>query len=104
MEPFIYFETYRVLVCKKCKFACVANKVPTHLQTRHREIPSAERRKVAEFILNISGVIKDQLGLEEFRFPPLTISSVTFLTPPKLDRLKCRKYPYIIKYLKKIGN
>ncbi|CZS75061.1 unnamed protein product [Fusarium graminearum] len=102
MEPFVYLETYRVPVCKKCEFACVANEVPTHLQTRHRDIPSAERRKVAEVISNISGVIKDQLGLEEFRFPPPTISSVAFLAPPKPDGLKCRKCPYMVKHLKKI--
>ncbi|KAJ3454446.1 hypothetical protein MRS44_018340 [Fusarium solani] len=102
MEPFIYLETYRIPVCKKCEFACVSNEVPTHLQTRHRDIPPTERRRVAEVIGSIPGVIKDQSGLEEFQFPPPTINEVPFLTPPKPDGLKCRKCPYIVKHLKKI--
>ncbi|KAF5975168.1 hypothetical protein FBULB1_7524 [Fusarium bulbicola] len=51
---------------------------------------------------NISGIIKDQSGLEDFQFPPPTISSVAFLAPPKPDGLKCRKCPYIVKHVKKI--
>jgi hypothetical protein len=102
MEPFTYLKTYRVPVCKKCEFACVANEVPTHLQTRHRDIPHTERQRVAEVIGNISGIIKDQSELEDFQFPPPTISSVAFLAPPKPDGLKCRKCPYIVKHLKKI--
>jgi hypothetical protein len=57
---------------------------------------------VAEAFISILGVIKDQLGLEEFQFPPPTISSIAFLALPKLDRLKCQKCPYIVKHLKKI--
>ncbi|KAH6949584.1 hypothetical protein DER45DRAFT_457712, partial [Fusarium avenaceum] len=102
IEPFIYLETYCVPVCKKCEFACIANEVPTHLQTGHLDLPSAERQKVAEIIAKIPGMIKDQLGLEKFRFPPPTISSIAFLTPPKPDGFKCRKCPYIIKHLKNI--
>ncbi|KAM5527658.1 hypothetical protein FOXYSP1_20020 [Fusarium oxysporum f. sp. phaseoli] len=90
MEPFTYLKTYRVPVCKKCEFACVANEVPTHLQTRHRDIPPAERRRGAQVIGNISGIIKDQSGLEDFQFPPPSISSVAFLAPPKPDGPKCR--------------
>ncbi|KAJ0133235.1 Uncharacterized protein HZ326_22087 [Fusarium oxysporum f. sp. albedinis] len=45
MEPFTYLKTYRVPVCKECELTCVANKVPTHLQTRHRDIPPVERRR-----------------------------------------------------------
>ncbi|KAJ0143400.1 Uncharacterized protein HZ326_13829 [Fusarium oxysporum f. sp. albedinis] len=98
MEPFTYLKTYRVPVCKKCEFACIANEVPTHLQTRHQDIPPAERRRVAQVIGNISDIIKDQSGLEDFQFPPPTISSVAFLAPPKPDRLKCQKCPYIVKH------
>ena len=47
MEPFVYLESYRVPVCRKCRFACVSDEVPTHLRVRHPEIGSTERHKVA---------------------------------------------------------
>jgi hypothetical protein len=53
MEPFTYLEKYRVPVCKKCEFACVSNEVPTHLQTRHRDMLPTARRTVAEVIGSI---------------------------------------------------
>ncbi|KAH7015916.1 hypothetical protein EDB80DRAFT_748699 [Ilyonectria destructans] len=96
MEPFIYLERYRVpiyrsQISKKCKFACVSNKVPTHLQTRHRDLSPAERRRVARIIEEIPGIIKDQSGLDEFQFPTPNTTKVPFLAPPKPDGLKCRK-------------
>lgn len=102
MEPFVYLERYRVSVCQKCRFACVSDEVPTHLQTQHQDITPAQRHKVARDIARIPGIIKDQLGLQDFQFPPPTISEIPFLIPPKPDGLKCRKCPYIAKQEKKI--
>lgn len=62
----------------------------------------AERHKVARDIARIPGIIKDQLALEGFQFPPPTISNVPYLIPPEPDGLKCRKCPYIAKQEKKI--
>ncbi|KAH7232460.1 hypothetical protein B0J15DRAFT_455425 [Fusarium solani] len=102
MEPFVYLERYRVPICKDCHFACVSNEVPAHLQTRHRHMTPAERQEVAGNIARIPGIIRDQSGLDEFRFPPPTINEIPFLVPPKSDGLKCRKCPYIAKQIQKI--
>ncbi|KAL6405826.1 hypothetical protein AUP68_10965 [Ilyonectria robusta] len=102
MEPFVYLERYRVVICKKCGFACVSNEVPTHLRIRHRDITPTNRNKAAKNIERIPGIIKSQSELADFQFPPLTASPIPFLSPPQPDGLKCRKCPYIARQVQKI--
>ncbi|KAH8661808.1 hypothetical protein BGZ61DRAFT_368981 [Ilyonectria robusta] len=65
MDPFVYLERYRVVICKKCGFACVSNKVPTHLRIRHRDITPTNRNKAAKNIKRIPGIIKSARAREE---------------------------------------
>ncbi|KAL6411744.1 hypothetical protein AUP68_04118 [Ilyonectria robusta] len=102
MEPFVYLERYRVVICKKCGFACVSNEVPTHLRIRHRYMTTTNRNKAAKDIQSIPGIIKSQSELADFQFPPPTANPIPFLSPPQLDGLNCRKCPYIARQVQKI--
>ncbi|KAH7109811.1 hypothetical protein EDB81DRAFT_704547 [Dactylonectria macrodidyma] len=102
MEPFIYLLQYRVVVCKICGFACVSDEVATHLQVRHRDLPPAERHKIAEEIGKIPNIIRNQQGLSGFRFPPPTADPIPYLRPPEPDGLKCRQCPYIARQRQRI--
>ncbi|EXL40817.1 hypothetical protein FOCG_16761 [Fusarium oxysporum f. sp. radicis-lycopersici 26381] len=91
LSPFVYFKSYRVLVCQTCHYGCVADEVPTHLRSRHKSMTPAARRQLAEIIDNLPGIIKNQSQLaDEFQFPPPTIPPIPELEPPQADGRGCR--------------
>jgi hypothetical protein len=90
LNPFIYFKSYRVLVCQTCHYGCVADEVPTHLRSRHKSMTPAARRQLAEIIDKLPGIIKNQSQLAaEFQFPPPTIPPIPELDPPQPDGRGC---------------
>lgn len=102
IEPFIFLERFRLLVCQKCGFAVVSKEVTTHLRVRHKDVPLPTRKKIAAAITRCPNVIQDQAGLSGFLFPPPTTSYIPELAAPQHDGLKCRKCPYIARQLQKI--
>lgn len=102
MDPFDYLERYRVVVCKKCKFACVANEVTTHLRTRHKDITPTERSRISADILQIPHILRVQAELAHFQFPLPVTNPLPFLQTPRTDGLMCRRCPYIACQLQKI--
>ncbi|KAJ6438733.1 translation initiation factor IF3 [Purpureocillium lavendulum] len=48
MEPFVKLDRYPLVVCKKCRFACVANETVAHLREKHTSMDAKERRRVIE--------------------------------------------------------
>jgi len=82
LSPFICFRSYRVLVCQTYHYGGVADKVPTHLRSRHKSITPAARRQLAEIIDKLPGIIKNQSQLAaEFQFPPPTILPILQVDP-----------------------
>lgn len=102
IEPFVYLQRYRLVVCRVCQYAVVAKETLTHLRERHRGISTGQRQQIAAAITACPGVIQDQDGLAGFHFPPPTISYIPELAPPETDGLKCRKCPYIAKQPQRI--
>ncbi|KAK4118430.1 hypothetical protein N657DRAFT_651265, partial [Parathielavia appendiculata] len=102
MEPFVHLPQHRVVICKRCRFACVANEVPAHLRTRHADVPVAERHATARAVQQLPDIIRTQEDLAGFEFPPPTAEAILFLGPPRPDGLKCRVCPYVVCHPKKI--
>jgi hypothetical protein len=67
MDPFVYLPAYQLVICQRCRFACVADETATHLQKRHSEIPPVERRKIVIKVQNINKIIRRQADLKIFK-------------------------------------
>ena len=89
MEPFVHIPEYPFVVCKTCKFACVAKEVLTHLKDWHASIKPKERRQIAGKVSTIPDIIQDQAGLSKFEFPPPTTDPIPFIAAAKNDGLRC---------------
>lgn len=102
MDPFVYLPAYRLVICQRCRFACVADETATHLQKRHPEIPPAERCRIVSVVKGINKIIRRQSDLENFKFPPPTTEPISYLEPPRSDGMKCRTCPHIACQIQKI--
>lgn len=89
IEPFVKIDGFPFVVCRKCRFACVAKEVSSHLRARHTSMEVKERRRVAEQVCSMAGIIRDQAGLATFTFPPRTTDPIPFIAPPEQDGLRC---------------
>lgn len=102
LEPLAYLQQFRLLVCKECRFACLAKEVATHLQTRHKSLSPAVRRRIAEDSAQLPSVIQTQAELAELQLPPPSSPPVPLIHPPESDGLRCPKCSYIARQTKKI--
>ena len=99
MHSFIYLSTYRIVVCKECKYGVVANAVYTHLAgKKHGDVPKEERRRIADEINRIPGIIQTEKQLKEFQFPKANSPAIAELQPAKTDGMKCRRCLYISRH------
>ncbi len=95
MEPFIILTAYGVLVCKTCKWACVAREVTIHLRTYHKRLPAIQRSAIAQAVLRTPGLYKSQKDLELFQLPQQAVQAIPELEGPYSDGLKY-KVSYIL--------
>lgn len=102
MDPFVYLERYRVIVCQKCEFACVSDEVSTHLLSKHHDLPCTTRRAIAEAVAHLPNIRRNQADLFDFQFPPPNTNPIPHLSPPQTDGLKCRRCPYVVRHEKKM--
>ena len=90
MEPFIILAAYGILVCKTCKWACVAREIPTHLRTYHKRLPVPQRSAIAQAVLRTPGLYKSQRDLELFQLPQQAVQAIPELEGPYSDGLRCK--------------
>jgi hypothetical protein len=76
IEPFAILEEYRLLICKVCRHACLANEVATHLRSRHQTIPASQHRELVNRVKVLPHIIQDQAGLRDLRVPLPTASAL----------------------------
>ncbi|KAK1954583.1 hypothetical protein LY78DRAFT_730082 [Colletotrichum sublineola] len=99
MDLFVYNPTFSLAICRECQFAVVANEVTTHLNTRHRSLPAAERKKIAEAVQQCPGIMKSQGNLALLQLPEPTTSPIKYLAPPQSDGLKCITCTFVCRRL-----
>ncbi|WZH50246.1 uncharacterized protein QYS62_011490 [Fusarium acuminatum] len=88
--PFMLLSQYRILVCQKCQYACLAREVTTHLAKKHPRIDLWTRRRVVESIEVLPDVLRTRAELPQLQYPLPTNEPIPCLAPPKHDVLKCR--------------
>ena len=67
----------------------------TYLKQAYRAINLEEKRRIITEVNQYPGIIKNQAGLKDFRFPEGLIVPILFIKELKIDRLKYRLYLYI---------
>ncbi|EXK24333.1 hypothetical protein FOMG_18930 [Fusarium oxysporum f. sp. melonis 26406] len=88
--PFMLLSQYRILVCQKCQYACLAREVTTHLAKKHPGIDLWTRHRLVESIEVLPDVLRTRAELPQLQYPLPTNEPIPCLAPPKLDVLKCR--------------
>jgi hypothetical protein len=94
MEPFIHVLQLPFVICKTCKFGCVANEIPRHLRQNHVKIPADQIDRIVKEIDAIPGLVRRQEDLHDFRFPDPTNEAIPYLEPPRGGMLGCHESPY----------
>lgn len=95
IEPFHWLPAYKVIICKKCRFACVANEVETHLSSRNHGIVATERRAIAASVQALPDIHRTQQDLDQFRYPDAACAENPLLQPAENDGLACNECPYV---------
>ena len=90
MEPFTILAPYGILVCKDCKWACLAREIPTHLRTYHKRLPAPQRTAIAQAVLRTPGLYKSQKDLKLFQLPQQAVQAIPELEGPYTDGLRCK--------------
>ncbi len=102
IEPFTYLTEYRTIVCKTCRFGCVAQEAATHLKRHHDTIDVGERNRIAQAVKAIPSVLQRQADLVDFQFPAPTSELVPFIAPPQMDGIKCKSCPFVARQRQRI--
>ncbi|KAK4118462.1 hypothetical protein N657DRAFT_583588, partial [Parathielavia appendiculata] len=95
ISPFVRLPEYPFVICKECRFACIADEVASHLNRHHRPIGSKERTEIGRAVREIPGIIHNQAQLRRFVYPPPTTEAIPFIAPPQADGLRCDTCSYI---------
>ncbi|KAG5912748.1 hypothetical protein E4U61_007988, partial [Claviceps capensis] len=95
LYPFVKLSEYPFVICKLCRFACVANDVETHLRRHHRDMGKGARRIAILEVKGISGIIRSQEELRHFQLPEFVEKPIPFIERPKTDGLRCDACPFI---------
>ncbi|RYP59361.1 hypothetical protein DL771_010908 [Monosporascus sp. 5C6A] len=105
MSRYVYDFGVRLIICKKCRFACVAGEVESHLDggADHATRSAGKRRAITQKVQQIPEILVNQAQLGvSFQFSDPACAAVPFLQRPADDGLGCRRYPYISRALQKI--
>jgi len=90
MEPFIILAAYGILVCKTCKWACVAREILIYLRTYYKRLPVPQRLAITQAVLRTPGLYKSQRDLELFQLPQQAVQAIPELEGPYSDGLRCK--------------
>jgi superfamily II DNA helicase RecQ len=92
MDRFIHLPEFRVIICKECKYAVLPNHIDTHFTGKPHNLGIKERRRIANEVAEIDGLIGNEEALRRwhFPFPPPTSSPVEGLAKPKTGGFQCR--------------
>ena len=90
MDRFIYLPEFRVVVCKRCRYAILPSKINTHFAGKPHQLDVAERRRIVDEVSKVPDLITSEEDLQgEFPFPAPSQRPVEGLAMPKRDGLQC---------------
>src|SRR6185437_14289570 len=89
MEPFIYLPEFRLVVCRKCKYACLSHQVPAHLRTMHRQLSPQRRREITAIVQQTPNVLATAADLDRLYRPTEAIPAIPSLEEPCVTGLAC---------------
>ena len=96
MHSFIHLPEFRIIVCKECKVGVSIEGINAYLiGKKYRNVTAVERRRIITELAQIPGIIQDEKGLREFKFPELTTKAIPELGEPIRDGKRYKKYSYI---------
>ena len=95
MELFIYLAEFPFVICKECRFGCVADEIATHLQVQHSYIKSEVRKTISTAVQSTPGIVHKRAELAGFVFPEPTTAAIPYIQEVKSDGLRCRECPYV---------
>jgi hypothetical protein len=78
MDHFIHLLEFRIIICKKCKYAVLPSYIDAHFATKLHKLCLKEQQSIAVKVVEIDGLIsnKDTLKTCEFTFPLATSTPI----------------------------
>ena len=90
MDQLIHLLEYRIIVCKRCKYAVLPSQIDAHFASKPHKADKKERQRIAEAVAEINGLIENEEALKsEFVFPVATSTPIAALAQPKKNGLQC---------------
>jgi hypothetical protein len=78
---------YPFIICTKCHYAYIANKVKTYLQKHHYELGKKIRGRIVFEVKLILGVIRSQEKLRQYLVLEFVNKLILIIAEPKTNRL-----------------
>ncbi|OTB09686.1 hypothetical protein K445DRAFT_28399, partial [Daldinia sp. EC12] len=98
IHPFYYLSDYRVVICTRCRYACLSSEVDAHLRRlEHANIIRARRIEIVRAVQAIPEIRRTQDDLLDFPYPPPTSPAIPQLPPPANDGLGCQECSYVVR-------
>lgn len=75
MDRFIHLAEFRVIICRECKYAVLPSHINTHFAGKPDNLEVDERRKIADEVAEVNGLITNEEVLRQSEFPFLAATS-----------------------------
>ena len=70
MDQFIHLPEFRVIICKKCKYAMLPSQIDAHFTPqRPHGFVKQERERIMREVAKVDGLIRDTEALKQCDFP-----------------------------------
>ena len=102
LGPFTFYPAYGVVLCARCRVACLSDEVVLHLRTRHKDLPNAERKALAATVQALPGIVRCRDTRPGPRIPPPSTPALPELGPPQAGAYACDQCGRIYLHLKRI--
>lgn len=84
-EVFVHQPKYRLIVCKRCKYAVNPAQIRGHITANHSTVTKQERQQIIKFVAGLPQIAHTQ---DEVRYPDIRSAAVAGL-PIYTDGMRC---------------
>jgi len=92
MDQLIHLPEFRVIICKKCKYAVLPSQIDAHFTPqRPHGFVKQERERIAKGLAKVNRLILNEKALKqcEFPFPVDTTEPIAALQAPQTNGFRC---------------